>query len=78
MVLPFIAVSALVADERNEEAEFRNLYGDGLNVHAIEAILNQIELARVVVFVVGENAFNSRNGSITGGKVRDIRSGVNL
>jgi hypothetical protein len=42
-----VSRSALIADQRDEAAEFRNLDSNGLDVHAIQAILNQIELARL-------------------------------
>jgi hypothetical protein len=37
----------LVADERDKKTEFGNLNGDGLDVHAVEAVLNEVELATV-------------------------------
>ena len=40
MVLPLVAVGALVADKGDEKAQLGNLDGNGLDVHAIEAVLN--------------------------------------
>jgi hypothetical protein len=55
--LLFVAVGLLVADEGDEEAELGDLDGDGLDVHAVEAVFDEVELAAVVVVVVGEGAF---------------------
>ena len=54
MILFFIAVRLLVADQRDEEAEFGDLDGDGLDVHAVEAVFDEVEFAAVIVVVVGE------------------------
>ena len=42
-------VWGLVAEERDEEAEFGNLDGDGLDVHAVDALLDEVELALIGV-----------------------------
>ena len=57
VVVLFVAVGLLVADERDEKAEFGDLDGDGLYVHAVEAVFDEVELAAVVVVVVGKGAF---------------------
>ena len=47
-------VDILIDDEGDEEAEFTDLRGDALDVHAIEAVFDEVELASVVIGVVTE------------------------
>src|SRR5207244_2735334 len=56
VVFLLAAIGALVADEGYKEAEFGDLDCDGLDIHAVETVLDEVELAAVVVFVVGEVA----------------------
>lgn len=56
VVVLFAAVGLLVADEGDEEAELGDLNGDGLDVHAVEAVFDEVELAAVIEFVVGKGS----------------------
>ena len=57
VVFLFVPVGLLVANEGDEEAKLRDLDSDGLDVHAIETVFDEVELAAVVVVVVGKSAF---------------------
>ena len=57
VVVLFVAIGLLVADERDEESEFGDLDGDGLDIHTVEAVFDEVELAAVVVVVVLEGGF---------------------
>jgi hypothetical protein len=50
-VLGLILVGALVANEGDEEAQFRYLNGNGLNVYPVDAVLNQVKLASVIKII---------------------------
>ncbi len=56
VVLRLVTIGLLVADERDEEPQLGELDGDGLDVYAVQAVLDQVELAAVVVGVVLEGA----------------------
>ena len=47
-VIHGIVIGLLVHHQRDEETQFADLYGNGLDVNTINAILNQIELTGVV------------------------------
>ena len=51
MVLRLIAIGLLVADQGDEEAELRDLDGDGLDVDSVKAVLDEVELACVIDLV---------------------------
>jgi hypothetical protein len=58
MVLRFVAIGLLVANQGNEEAKLGYLDSDGLDVDAIEAILDKVELAAIVIAVLLEVALD--------------------
>ena len=47
----FFLIDFFVHDEREKEAEFGNFDGDGLDVHAVDGVLNDAEFASIVGFV---------------------------
>ncbi len=68
----FLRIYCLIHNERNEKSELGDLAGDGLNVHAVEAIFDEIEFAAVIVVVARKGAFNrlpglfARRGTVEG------------
>src|SRR5690606_22506899 len=77
-VLALVKVGPLVGYERDEEAELRDLNGDGLDIHTVEAVLDEVELATVVVLVLLEVPLDSSDGRVTRRGVRDLRRPLDL
>src|SRR3712207_1725957 len=58
-VVSRVIILFLVYDERDEEAQFRYLYGNRLNVHTIDAVFDKVEFTRIVrvVYILIESSF---------------------
>ena len=56
-----VIVNLLIHDERDEEPHFGDLDGNGLDVHAVNAILNQVELAAIIQFVESKGFVDAGN-----------------
>ncbi len=70
-----IGVDGLVHDEGDEAAQPGDLYGDGLDIDAVEAVLDEVELSAVVVVVAGEGTFDRAPGRLTRGRTLDAIEG---
>ena len=70
-IVVFFWINGLIHHERDEESQFGDLAGDGLNVHAIEAIFNEVEFAAVIIVVAGEGSFDGLAGFLSGGGTFD-------
>ena len=76
-----VFANLLVAEEGNKEAELGDLCSDGLDVHAIDAVLHQVKLPMIYIFLITQVAKKLNNpveqahgeGSRTAGRVDGLK-----
>lgn len=79
-------VRRLAHHQGNEKAQLRYLHGDGLNVHAVNALLDKMELARIIAvlavrkipFKFRQFLFRGLQGGFALDRVRDCARGPAL
>lgn len=54
-------VYPLIHDQRNKEPQLGDLHSDGLDVHPINAVFDEVKLAAVVQFVFVKRSFDVRD-----------------
>ena len=64
-VLGLVLVGSLIADEGDKETQFRDLNGDGLDVHTVDAVLNQVKLSPVIKIIRLKVFLNSADRNLT-------------
>jgi hypothetical protein len=65
-VVGLIGIDALIHDQGDEKPQLGDLAGNRLNVHAIQTLLDQVELASIVIVIVRKGAFERSAGVLAG------------